>query len=125
MSTLVVYSDDNDALPARGKFVQLQVAAAEVLLFAPKVLHEWHNQIVRHYLEDTDVAHQWFNPDRMEIDEDHVNVVGGGRFVVDAALKQLRLYSESQAYGRFDASGLARRINASDHPWSAFQIQID
>lgn len=126
MSTLIVYKESAAAsLPTRGKFVQLGLSGKAYLLFAPKSLHEWHNQIVQHFLDELSLSNQWFGPEHLEIDSDAVTVTGGGRFEVDYAQKFLRLFGASQAYGRFDESTLVQQIASADHPFSDYRLLIE
>ncbi len=107
-----------------GKFLQLKLRGQEYLVFAAAELHRYHNQILAHFLEDQAVAHHWVDPERLSVDSPEVTVVGGGRFRADDASEVLELWDDSQAYGRFHEEGLARKIAAAGHPWSAYRVRI-
>ncbi len=116
---------DQPAAPQReGKFVQLVLRGREYLVFAPRELHRFHNQILAHFLADHRLAHRWRSDQVLEMTSADVTVIGGGKFRVDTATKTLELWDNSQVYGRFDAQGLVARIGAADHPWSGYSVRI-
>ena len=51
-------------------------------------------------------------------------VSGGGRFRVDTLTETLLLWDNSQAYGRFEESGLSDKIAGAGHPWSGYEVKI-
>ena len=108
----------------RGKFLQLTVHGREFLLFAPSELHSYHNQILGHYLSETGVPYRWIEQDILKYDFPALTVIGGGRYRLDTRHRRLELWDNSQAYGRFDPTGLAEKIAGADHPWSSFSIDI-
>lgn len=117
-----------DAPPAQsvqtGKFIQLRLDSQEYLVFAPLESHQYHNQILAHFLEKCSIPHRWIDGTKLRVDAPGLAVLGGGRFRADATEKVLELWDNSQAYGRFAEQGLADKIAAADHPWRGFDIRI-
>lgn len=107
-----------------GKFVQLTVHGGEHLVFAARVLHQFHNQILARFLGERAVPHRWVDPQTLAIASTDVAVAGGGRFRVDNVAHTLDLWDNSQAYGRFNDQGLAEKIAAAEHRWHTYRIQI-
>lgn len=133
-------TDDGDAMAARvivyeeagkeagrmeGKFLQLTLRGQAYLLFAPATLHRYHNQLLAAFLEQRQIPHRWATPETLVIESDEVVVQGGGRFRLDPTGRQLTLWDNSQAYGRFDPRTIIQQIAGSGHPWSAFAIHIE
>ena len=107
-----------------GKFLQLIWLGQEYLLFAPFEVHRYHNQVLGHFLQDNAAAHHWGTDEKLEVDDPNVRVIGGGRYRVHQDQETLELWDNSQAYGRFDDSGLAERIAAAGHAWRDFKVKI-
>ncbi|HYA39478.1 MAG TPA: hypothetical protein VEI74_14520 [Candidatus Methylomirabilis sp.] len=107
-----------------GKFIQFTLGGREYLVFAPRELHRFHNQILAHFLAERRLPHRWNNEHLLEIEAPDLTVIGGGKFRVNTEMKTLKLWDDSQIYGRFDERGLAQRIGTADHPWSGYLIQI-
>lgn len=128
MKTIVVdYSETyyldiaKTTIPERyaGKFVQIRHKDTEYIIFSPKELTKYHADLVERFcLEnglngDYDSGHK-----RFDIHDPAWKIIGGGKFELDRAGKQLRLYDDSMAYGKFDVEGLEERIkkgNLSDY----------
>jgi len=108
-----------------GKFIQFMLGGREYLVFAPRELHRFHNQILAHFLADRNLPHRWSGDQALEVKAPDLVIIGGGKFRVNTETKTLELWDNSQVYGRFDAHGLAGRIGAADHPWSGYSIRID
>jgi hypothetical protein len=107
-----------------GKFLQLVWCGDEYLVFAPAATFRFHNQILARFLSEHGVDHRWRDEETLEFDTDRIEIGGGGRFRVDASTRTLELWDNSQAYGRFAASGLAGRIAAAGHAWSGYRVDI-
>ena len=117
--------DDTHDRPLReGKFLQLIWREREYLVFASSEIHRYHNQILAHFLTDSAIPHRWVTRETLEFAHPALNVIGGGRFRVDTGERSLALWDDSQAYGRFQTSGLTDRIAASAHPWSHFTVNV-
>jgi hypothetical protein len=107
-----------------GKFLQLTLRGEEHLVFAPRVLHQYHNQVLARFLGERAIPHRWIEPQTLDVMSRDVAVLGGGRFRVDTAARTLDLWDNSQAYGRFNEHGLVQKIAAAAHAWHAFRVQI-
>jgi hypothetical protein len=126
VNRLVIVSYPPSGAPAtwEGKFLQLALAGDEHLVFAPRVLHQYHNQILARFLGERGIPHRWIETQTLDVMSHDIVVFGGGRFRVDVPARTLALWDNSQAYGRFNEQGLAQKIAAARHPWHAFQVQI-
>jgi hypothetical protein len=93
-------------------------------VFATAALHRYHNQILARFLADHAIDHRWLDETRLEFDHASLRVHGGGRFRADAGHRTLRLYDDSQVYGRFDAGRIARIFPATAHPWSEYTLIV-
>jgi Janus/Ocnus family (Ocnus) len=113
-----------DAAEYRGKFVQLVLDGKQYLVFASAELHRFHNQILAHFAADRNIVHRWIDDQTLKTESAELAVVGGGKFRVNTQNKTMELWDNSQAYGRFDARGLAEAIASAGHPWSGFDIRI-
>ena len=113
-----------DTNVCQGKFIQLILGGRENLVFAPRELHQYHNQILAHFLDENGISCRWASKERLEYDVSRVRVVGGGRFRVDRQAKLLHLWDDSQVYGRFDENGLVEKLSNKSHPWSEFGVKI-
>ena len=117
-------ADSAECVEWKGKFLQLLVHGRELLLFAPSELHAYHNQILGRYLVETGVPHRWIEQDILKYDFPALKVIGGGRYRLNTRHRTLKLWDNSQAYGRFDPVGLAEKIAGADHRWSGFSVDI-
>jgi hypothetical protein len=122
--SIVTYGFDSDAPVTEGKFVQLRLGDLEYLVFAPKQLAQFHNQILARFLADRDIEHHWVSDQSLAFEHDTLRVIGGGRFRLEPSAQSLALWDNSRAYGRFDERGLAARIKAAGHRFSAHHIEI-
>jgi hypothetical protein len=127
MSSSVIVSDlpGDDAAGHQiidGKFLQLRLNGQEHLVFASLGLHRYHNQILGHFAETQGITHRWTDGVTLELDAPGLEVLGGGRFRLDPQC--LRLFGDSQVYGRFDPDGLAQRIGEAGHDWSTRRVEI-
>lgn len=107
-----------------GKFIQFTLRGCEYLVFAPRELHQFHNQILAHFLADYNIPHRWINDQTLDIEASDFSITGGGKFRVNTKAKTLELWDDSQVYGRFDEQGLTEKIAAAGHPWSGFDVRI-
>lgn len=124
---LVVYADVGVGLPAsvsEGKFVQVVLEHREHLVFAPFARHRFHNQILAEFLEAKDIPVIWASESELVFCSPDLRVLGGGRYRADPDSRVLKLWDESTAYGRFHEQGLAKRLGASEHPWSGYSLEI-
>ncbi|HEX9627973.1 MAG TPA: hypothetical protein VGA00_13625 [Acidiferrobacterales bacterium] len=108
-----------------GKFLQISWRGRDHLLFAPKSLHRYHNQMLAQFLAEHGIAHHWASDQQLDVDDPELRIHGGGRFRADAIRRELTLWDNSQAYGRFDAERAVGQIAAADHAWSAYRVVVD
>lgn len=107
-----------------GKFLQIRWRGGEHLLFAPTSLYRYHNQMLGRFVTDLGIAHHWAGDERLEIDDPELTIDGGGRFRIDDVRRELSVWDNSQAYGRFDAERVIRQIAAADHHWRGYRVVI-
>lgn len=112
------------AQPVEGKFVHLSWRGDGYLLFAAATQHQYHNQMVAQFLGNCGIRHRWIGGDRLEWDDGNLAVLGGGRFRLDPAARQLHLWDRSTAYGRFDPAAVQMLLEASS-PWPGFTLQFE
>ncbi len=126
MRTLIITYPNNIAagLPAQGKFLQLNLAAREYLLFAAADELRYHNQILARFLAEHGIAHHWQGVENLVVDHPGLTVIGGGRFRLDVNTQTLQVWDESSVYGRFDASLLAARLTAAGPPWDGLALNV-
>ncbi len=107
-----------------GKFVQIRNNHTEYLVFTPKELDKYHANLVERFCLDRGLKGEYTGEGkRYDIHEHGWTVVGGGKFDIDKSAKQIRLYDNSMAYGRFDSKGLAEKIRSIDK-MSDYQVLI-
>jgi hypothetical protein len=124
---LIVYADVGVGLAAsvsEGKFVQVVLEHQEYLVFAPFARHRFHSQILAEFLEANEILVIWASQSELVFCSPGLRVLGGGRFRADPESRVLKLWDESTAYGRFHEQGLAERLEASEHPWSEYLLEI-
>lgn len=98
-----------------GKFVQIRNNQTEYLVFSPKELTPYHANIVEKFCLDRGLKGAYRGEEkRFDIREPEWKIVGGGKFDIDKSQKQIRLYDNSLAYGRFDSKGLAKKIRLTE-----------
>lgn len=98
----------------RGKFLQIvEGGDAEVLVLSPYGLSKYHAQILERYCAENGIEGRYLRtPEYYLADGAGIEVVGGGHWRIDDRNRQLLLYGESTAYGRFDAEGLPGKIGS-------------
>ena len=115
------------ALPDKfsGKFVQLKKGSSEYLIFSPGESDRYHADIIRRFCAEREIAGAYDNANKhFSIHEPSWSVVGGGKFEIDRDTKDLRLYDNSMAYGKFDARGLKEKIFSLE-TFSGYTIRIE
>jgi hypothetical protein len=115
------------ALPDKiaGKFVQMQNDSAEFLVISPKEFARYHADIVGRFCDERGIPGVYNNAlKRFDIHDPEWVVTGGGKFERDRIKKQLRLYDDSMAYGKFNGQGLKKKI-LSISAFSGYNVQIE
>lgn len=108
-----------------GKFVQIRHSRTEYFIFSPREFTKYHADIVERFCNDLNIGGIYDNVHkRFDILESVWVIVGGGKFEVDRKRKQVRLYDDSMAYGKFNMSGLEEKILLIDK-FSGYEIRIE
>lgn len=94
-----------------GKFVQIRHFETEYLLLSPIELSPYHANIAGRFFSQQNVKGR-FNKkqDHFECLDPEWEVTGGGMWTINETEKSLFLSGSSQAYGRYDGSGLRENI---------------
>lgn len=108
----------------RGKFVQIKWKGEPWLLFASKDQHQFHNQIVAHFMSEQHLSYHWKSPEVLTFEGHDLEISGGGKFLVNWQDKQLSLSANSMVYGRFHEAGLKKSLQGMAMPWADFSIVI-
>ena len=123
----IYYREIGVALPDKneGKFVQIQYDSTQYLVFSPKEVSRYHADIVGRFCTERRIPGVYNNAHkRFDIHDPEWTVVGGGKFAIDRMKKQLRLYDDSMAYGKFNGQGLKEKI-LSISAFSGYNVQIE
>jgi hypothetical protein len=108
-----------------GKFVQVRNLLTEYLIFSPKEFTPYHADIVERFCTEQKIPGIYKKTDkRYEILDPEWIVACGGKFAIDRQKKNIRLYDDSMAYGKFDKSGLKKKI-LSLEDFSGYKVRID
>ena len=107
-----------------GKFVQMRNKQTEYLILSPKELAPYHANLVERFCRDRGLKGDYTGEGkRYDIREPAWTIVGGGKFDIDRSARQIRLYDNSMAYGRFDSKFLAEKIRSVDK-MADYQVMI-
>jgi hypothetical protein len=101
-----------------GKFVQITnfIDQREYLVLSPLEFTTFHANIVARFCISNKIDGKYNGKkDFFYVNDPEWIVDGGGMFEIDDAIKTIKLYGESAAYGPFDAVGLEDKIKASGH----------
>jgi hypothetical protein len=124
----IYYRGVGVALPDKneGKFVQLiNDSAEEYFVFSPKEVSRYHADIVGRFCAERGIPGVYDNTHkRFDIHDPEWAVVGGGKFAIDRRKKQLRLYDDSMAYGKFSGEGLKEKI-LSLPAFSGYNVSVE
>ncbi len=109
----------------QGKFVQIRQARTIYLVFSPKEFTKYHANIVERFCMDKGIEGAYdAEGKRFGIHDTAWEVLGGGKFERDDIKKAVKLYDDSMAYGKFDATGL-RETLALLPEFSGYTITIE
>jgi hypothetical protein len=108
-----------------GKFVQIRNESMEYLVFSLKGFTKYHANIVERFCLDKGIEGS-YDPDRKRYDiyDQEWDIVGGGKFEIDAIKKTIRFYDDSKSYGKFDPRGLREKVN-SIPDYSGYAVVLD
>jgi len=112
--TVIDYSLEHSPSPPRqrkGKFIQVLSEKAEYIVMSPKEMSTFHANIAERFFSAQGVLGR-YNHKRDDYKVDHAGwaILGGGHWELDEDSEELTLYGMSMAYGRFNSSGLAERM---------------
>jgi hypothetical protein len=108
-----------------GKFVQIRNESTEYLVLSPKSFTKYHANIVERFCLDNGLEGSYHDAGKRYILADRSwTISGGGKYAINTTQKTVRLYDESQAYGKFTAQGL-RDTLLSLPEFSGFTVQVE
>ncbi len=95
----------------KGKFVQIRHETTFYLVLSPSEFTKYHANIVERFCLDRGVEGS-YDPEkkRYNILDRAWQIIGGGKFDLDADKKTIKFYDNSMAYGRFKESLLREMI---------------
>jgi hypothetical protein len=94
-----------------GKFVQIRNGNTLYIVFSPKEFTKYHANIVERFCMDKGIEGSYDSKrEKFTIANQAWQIVGGGKFERDANKKTIKLYDNSMAYGKFDATGLKEML---------------
>lgn len=96
-----------------GKFVQIRNGNALYLVFSPRELTKFHENIIERFCMDKGIEGSYDGKREKFTTKDQTWVIiGGGKFERNTDKKAIKLYDNSMAYGKFDAAGLKEILAA-------------
>ena len=96
-----------------GKFVQLRNEGTLYLVLSPKELTKYHANIIERFCMDKGIEGRYdAKREKFTISDRAWQIIGGGKFERDGNKKTIKLFDNSMAYGKFDATGLREMIAA-------------
>ncbi len=113
-------------LPAerKGKFVLIRGPEAKYFICGPKELCKYHAHLVERFCQGEGP------PCTMNAERDHCvlqderwEILGGGKYLVNAAEKSLAIGGASMAYGCVDLAALRGRLQALGE-FAGFEVQV-
>ena len=108
-----------------GKFVQIRNGNTLHLVLSPREFTKYHANIVERFCMDKGIEGSYdAKREKFTIADHEWQIVGGGKFERDARKKTIKLYDNSMAYGKFDATGLKEVLGALQE-FSGYAISIE
>jgi hypothetical protein len=108
-----------------GKFVQIRNGNMLYLVLSPKEFTKYHANIIERFCMDKGIEGSYdAKREKFSILDRSWHIVGGGKFERDTNKKAIKLYDNSMAYGKFDATGL-NEILAALPEFSGNTISIE
>lgn len=108
-----------------GKFVQIRNGNTLYLVLSPKELTKYHGNIVERFCMDKGIEGSYDTKrEKFAILDQAWVIVGGGKFERDGSKKAIKLYDNSMAYGKFDATGLKELLIALPE-FSGYTVTIE
>jgi hypothetical protein len=108
-----------------GKFVQIRNGNTLYLILSPREFTKYHADIVERFCMDKGIEGSYdVKWEKYTIADQAWQVIGGGKFERDADKKAIKLYDNSMAYGKFDATGLKEMLGALPE-FSGYAVTIE
>jgi len=108
-----------------GKFVQIRNGNTLYLVLSPKEFTKYHANIVERFCMDKCIEGRYdVKREKFTITDHEWQIVGGGKFELDANKKAIKLYDNSIAYGKFDTTGLKEMLGALPE-FSGYTISVE
>jgi len=108
-----------------GKFVQIRNGSTLYLVLSPKELTKYHANIIERFCMDKGIEGSYdAKREKFFISDQAWQVIGGGKFERDANKKAIKLYDNSMAYGKFDATGLKEMLMTLPE-YSSYNVIIE
>ncbi|OGW35566.1 MAG: hypothetical protein A2X58_00655 [Nitrospirae bacterium GWC2_56_14] len=108
-----------------GKFVQIKNGNTLYLVLSPKEFTKYHANIVERFCMDKGIEGRYdVKREKFTIMDRSWQIVGGGKFERDINKKVIKLYDNSMAYGKFEATGLNEMLGVLPE-FSGYTISID
>lgn len=108
-----------------GKFVQIRQGSTLYLVLSPREFTKYHANIVERFCMDKGIEGRYdAKREKFIILDQAWVIVGGGKFERDENKKAIKLYDNSMAYGKFDATGLKELLGTLPE-YSGFIITIE
>jgi hypothetical protein len=108
-----------------GKFIQVRNGDTLYLILSPKGFAKYHANIVERFCADRGIVGNYDAKREMfTISDRKWQIIGGGRFEWDTNKKNIRLYDNSMAYGKFEATGLKEFLGKLSE-FSGYTISIE
>jgi hypothetical protein len=96
-----------------GKFVQIRNGNTLYLVLSPKEFTKYHANIVERFCMDKGIEGSYdAKREKFTIADHEWRIIGGGKFERDTNKKAIKLYDNSMAYGKFEATGLKEILGA-------------
>jgi hypothetical protein len=108
-----------------GKFVQIRNGNTLYLVLSPREFTKYHANIIERFCMDKGIEGSYdAKREKFFIQDQAWVIVGGGKFERDANKKAIKLYDNSMAYGKFDATGLKEMLGALPE-FSGYAVTIE
>ena len=108
-----------------GKFIQVRNLLTEYLIFSPKEFTLYHADIVERFCTERQIPGIYNKTNKSyDILDPEWIVAGGGKFAIDRQKKNIHLYDDSMAYGKFDKNEMKEKV-LSIKDFSGYEVRID
>jgi len=95
-----------------GKFVQIRNGTTLYLVLSPREFTKYHANIVERFSMDKGIEGSYdVRREKFFIQDKAWVIIGGGKFERDTNKTTIKLFDNSMAYGKFNATGLEESIS--------------